>query len=512
MQKDKAVKAAKRRRIDKSWANFQSSFKAVFTDFMLVFQCLLLLSAYAVLAWRFSVFWYVCLGLTAITAIYICIVERRVQVAVSWVILCLISGGCGAFIYLWSRRRVCCFIKRRRHKKALKITPTEFNGGLLDKVSPEVADCCKFLYESGGYAPSLGSVRYFADVPEFFDDVYAAIESAEKFVFIEFFIVADGKLLDKFLPLFAEKTKKGVKIFLLYDDAGSQGVLSAKAKNRLKSAGVIQAAFSPMFAPFNFGLNVRDHRKIIVADGKVGYVCGFNLSDDCTNGRRLQGVWKDAGAKLSGGGVAELSKIFLRQWYAATGDILALSQYSALEIIADGGALVVPYAGGAENDLNVCRGLYLKMIHGAKKKLYIMTPYFVPDGEIIKELCARAKAGCDVRLVLPQVPDYPFIYSLTKANADKLIKSGVKAYFAENTFIHAKVCLTESCLSVGSCNFDMRSFFCEYDNGVFTCDGAAMLQAQVDFEKYFVSPAKARSFNIFRSVKNAFLRLLSPLM
>lgn len=505
----------RRKRIDKSWAGFRAGAKAVFTDALLVVQCLVLAALYAFFAYKFPVFFYVSLGLTACTAVYIFISGYDAQIKASWLLLMILSCGFGYIIYFLANKRVCYGYDRQRFCLIVE-RAKPFQGEFkIENATAAVENDCKYLYNAGGFIPYNGThLKYFSGARGFFEDLLERLERAEKFVLIEFFIVADGVLFEKFLNVFKRKTAVGVEIKILCDDAGCQGVFSVRAKKQLKEAGVKLKMFSQMLAPFNFGLNFRDHRKIVIIDGKTGYICGCNISDDCINERKLDGFWKDAGVRIDGAAVDGLTHTFLRQWEFSTDEKIEFCKYLKQYDKTTDLSTVVPYAGGPELKEALCRGLYANMISGAREKLYFMSPYFVPDGEILSQLKAKALSGVDVRLVLPEVPDYNFIYRITKSNADRLIKYGVKVYYVRDTFVHSKVCLTENCVSVGSVNLDMRAFYQEFDNGVYTDDSDFMCAVASDFEEVFASdqPAVSKKENLFSAAICAVLRIFSPLM
>ena len=251
-----------------------------------------------------------------------------------------------------------------------------------------------------------------------------------------------------------------------------------------------------------------------MVDGKTGYTGGINLIDDCANQRKMEGVWKDSGIRIDGAAVDGLSAQFIRQWQFATREKLDPQKYLNKFDAAENCSLFIPYAGGPEMQGNVCRSVYRDVVLSATEKLYIMTPYLVPDCRFMKLLYKKAAEGVDVRVVLPGVPDYRYIYRITISNARKLIKRGVKVYYSGGEFVHSKVMLTEQVAVVGSVNLDMRAFYQEFDNGVVTDDSGAMEQIASDFEWLFGRNeiAAVSKFNAFNAFVTGALRLISPLM
>lgn len=501
--------------IHKAWVDIPSGVRALLCDGWIVLQLGTLAFLYAFFAYVFPVFWYISLGLTVLAAAHVFICERDPQSKSSWLFLFIVSFGCGYIVYFLADKRICYGHDKRRFEAI-------FNRSLPFVVpydpspcSAPVANDCEYLYNAGGFVPYKNTdIRYYSSARELFDNMIGRLEEAQKFIFIEYFIVADGILLERLIDVLSRKIAQGVDVRLLYDDVGSQGVFSGGNKKRLKAAGVKLRTFEKLFQMFSFSLNYRDHRKIVVIDGKTGYVGGCNIADECVNQHRMQGRWKDAGLRLDGAAVDGLSLMFMRQWEFATREQLNFPEYLNKFEPTENTSNIVPYAGGPELSEPLCRGVYANLIAAARQKLYIMSPYLIPDGDLFAQIKSKAQSGVDVRIVLPAVPDYPFIYRVTRSNAERLMASGVKIYYVNGAFVHSKVMLTENAVAVGSVNVDMRAFYLEYDNGVYTDDRGVMEGAQADFESVFTanevqSPAR---HNIFSRFITAVLRMVSPLM
>lgn len=503
------------KRIHKSWVDFGTGLRAVMSDLFVAAQLGLLVVFYAVGCWAEPVFFYVSEGLSAVTLIYILIFEPDVQSKISWTLLMLLLLGFGFYVYVLSRKPVCYGFKRLRFSKIKKKYLPLVGEFDADRCPAVVKGELEYLYRAGGFIPYTGTdLKYYPYAKPEMDNIIARIDGARSFVFIEFFIVADGVYLDRLISVFRRKVAEGVEILFLYDDVGSAGVLSAEAKKRIRQTGVKLVDFSPLFSLFYFGLNYRNHKKTVVVDGETGYTGGFNLIDDCANQRIMEGIWKDAGLRLDGAAVDGLSLAFMRHWEFATGEKLDCAKYLGNYEKTFSTSVVAPYAGGPEIKEPVCRGIYMRIMDGAQKKLYIMSPYLIPDSKFMGALKKKARAGVDVRLVLPGVPDYRYIYRVTQSNAARLQKSGVKIYYSSGEFVHSKVMLTESCATVGSVNLDMRAFYQEFDNGVYLDDETVMRDIEKDFGEVFVRAgcAEKPKFHPVSAVIAAFLRIFSPLM
>lgn len=510
-----ALRREKPKCVHKKWVDFPTGAKAFLTDLFTASQLALLAALYAFFCWYFPVFFYVSLGLTVCSAVYVFIAEHDSQCKASWLFLFIISFGCGYIVYFLADKRICYGFNRKRYAQIFERSKPYIGAYELQNTSAVVANDCEYIYNSGGYIPYTGTdIKYFSDARKLFDNLIGRLEEAQEFIFLEYFIVAEGVLLERLIDVLKRKAAQGVEVRFLCDDVGCQGVLTASTKKRIKSAGIKLKIFEKLLSPFSFGLNYRDHRKIIVIDGKTGYVGGCNIADECTNQRRMEGLWKDAGVRLDGEAVDGLSLTFLRQWEFSAKEQSNYGRYLHKAEKTQNRSNIVPYAGGPEITESLCRGVYSNVISAAHEKLYIMTPYLIPDSELFSLIKAKAMSGVDVKIVLPAVPDYPFIYRVTRSNAEKLMAHGAKIYFVQGTFVHSKVMLTENCVTVGSVNMDMRAFYQEFDNGIYTDDKGVMADVLDDFEKVFSSNDElvCAKHNLFSRFITAILRVVSPLM
>lgn len=498
----------------KSPHNLGCGIKAFATDFFLAFQLAFIAAMYAFLAYELSLFFYVSLCLTAVAGIHAFSTVYDSHCRAGWLVFLILSCGSGYIFYFLADKRVC-FGADSKKLRALYARPITIVGAYTAPYSSEaVKNDCNYLANTGGFLPYGGRAEYFSSGSGLFKDMLLRLEKAEKFVFIETFIAADGRLLESLLDVLGRKISEGVEVRFLVDDAGCQGKLKASTKKRMRAMGINLKVFSAMFSPFSFSLNFRDHRKIVVIDGKTAYTGGCNIADECVNGVHMSGFWKDSGLRLDGRAVDGMSLIFLKQWDYACKIETEWSDYIGFGESFGGGSVIVPYAGGPNFEESICRGVYVNAVNGAKKRLYIMTPYFIPDGALFDMIKQKALSGTDVRIVLPAIPDWKFIYRVTRDNAERLAAYGVKVYYARGSFIHAKVMLTENCAVVGSANIDMRSFYQQFDNGVYTDDRGVMEDVSADFNDIMDknTPVEKRVGNIFGRLVCSLLKVVSPLM
>lgn len=497
--------------------------KTMFVGLLILLQLVLMALFYFGLTNSFRIYQVVALVLSIICCVHVLSTEKTGQTKTVWVLFLLLFSSFGYIAYFMSSEAIFFGWAKRRYKKIFDRTEcfTPQYCGLSNICRPVEGDV-EYLWNAGGFAPYRNTpLKYFSSGAQLFDDVLSRIKTAKKFVFIEFFIITDGVLLNRFYDALSKKAAEGVDVRIICDGMGSHGTLSYRSRKRLKKAGIKIHRFNRIVPMFTFALNLRDHRKIVVVDGHTAYAGGCNLADEYVNEKRMHGYWKDAGIRAQGAAVNAFTLTFLRQWEFITkktedyAPFLSEAQDGAAD--ASEGYVTVPYADGKDYNLNVCKGVYSNIIAGACEKLYIMTPYFVPDEDTAALLAQKARSGVDVRIILPGVPDKAYVYRVSVDNAERLISSGVKIYKMRHAFVHSKIVLSENCVSVGSGNIDLRSYYNQFENGVYTNDKTVLNAVLNDFNCTFSGCLQVTEEN---STRNTFLprilagvlRIFSPLM
>ena len=518
---DKKRRSGKVKRSDtkvvkiRTQSNRTALVKTAFTMLLIFLQLGLIVSLNFLFAtgWR----WYIVFlfAVSVITAVFVLSSHRSTQSKAVWVLFILLFFECGFLIYIMSNDKVMYARPRKKHREIYKKTQ-EF----VPQYADPNADCdlvkiCRYLNKEGGFVPYTNTeLKYYPSAAATFDDVIEKLKGAEKFVFIEFFAISDGVLFERMLRVLEDKMKNGLDVRIIYDDMGSRN-LSRKTKKRIKKCSGKIRVFNRLVSRFTFAMNYRDHRKIIVIDGKTAYTGGCNLADEYVNEKRMHGYWKDAGLRLCGEAVDAMTLIFLRQWEYIVKKPVDYKPFLGLYEPAESTSTVVPFATGPEFERYVYKAVLENVISSANQRLYFMTPYFVPDESVMLMIGNAAMAGVDVRIVLPQVPDKAYVYVMTKDNAEKLIKLGVKIYYVKDAFVHSKIVLTEKCAVVGTANIDMRSFYQQFENAVITDDKGVMDGVLADFENTFpdsVNPSKAERHGPIKGTVVKALRIVSPLM
>ncbi|MEC1719248.1 cardiolipin synthase [Schinkia azotoformans] len=302
-----------------------------------------------------------------------------------------------------------------------------------------------------------------------FKAILEAMRSANHHIHLEFYIVRDDELGNEIKDILIEKAKSGVAVRFLYDAVGSWK-LSKNYINELRNSGVEIEPFSPVRLPsLNNQINFRNHRKICVVDGNIGFVGGLNIGDEYLGKNEYFGFWRDTHLYVRGEAVRSLQLIFLQDWYYTTGVTLLTPIYLSPNLVEDeefGGVHLL--AGGPDNDWNVIKNVFFAMITSAKKSIWIESPYFIPDDDILSALRVAALSGIDVKVILPSKPDKRLVFYASRSYYTELLEAGIKVYEYSNGFLHSKIIIVDQELaSIGTSNMDMRSFHLNFEVNAF---------------------------------------------
>lgn len=364
-------------------------------------------------------------------------------------------------------------------------------------------------------------LRYFSSGEDVLQPMLEDIRKAEKFIFIEFFIVHEGLFLNSILDELEKKAKEGVEVRFMYDDMGSVSTVGYTFDEAIRRRGIQCVKFNPLKPILSVVMNNRDHRKIMVIDGKVGYTGGFNLSDEYINKVQRFGYWKDTGIRVYGPAVANMTAMFLEMWQYTTGKKEDLTPYfihdTEWEFTKEKG-YVQPYADSPLDKEKVGETVYLNIINRAKDYIYIFTPYLIIDNEMMTALCNAAKSGVDVHIVCPGIPDKKIIFMMTQSYYGQLIKAGVHIHEFAPGFIHAKNFVCDDVIAtVGTINLDYRSLYMHFECGVWMFDADVIAEIKEDALRTI---AKSREITIeeirkqswLKSTAQGILRLFAPMM
>ncbi|MFQ9073340.1 MAG: cardiolipin synthase [Faecalibacillus faecis] len=325
-------------------------------------------------------------------------------------------------------------------------------------------------------------LKYFSLGDDAFEPLLEDLINAMKFIFMQFFIVDEVKMLTSVLDILKQKVQEGVEVRFMYDDVGSLTMLPRHYYRQLEKMGIQSVAFNP-FVPFlSLAMNNRDHKKIVVVDGKIGFSGGFNLADEYINQRVKYGHWKDSGLMIHGEAVNSLTKLFLESWNVAKNSEEDYEKYYVHEENKENDGFGVPYGDSPLDDESVGENVYLNMINQSHDYLYITTPYLILDDNLQTALINASKRGVDVRIITPGIPDKKLVFRVTRSYYQTLMKHGIRIYEYTPGFIHAKNFLVDDkCATVGTINLDYRSLYLHFENGIYLYNNKILKDIKEDF-------------------------------
>lgn len=355
---------------------------------------------------------------------------------------------------------------------------------------------------------------------DFFKKLFEDIEEAKNTVFIQSYILKSDTIGKKFVDLLKRKASEGVEVKLLVDGMGARNFKPRDRKD-LKRNGVSVAVFFPgLFQTINTRINFRNHRKIVVIDHKIAYVGGFNIGDEYVSESKKFGFWRDTHLRIVGDAVAGLEFRFFLDYRAASdkedGQFVSLLNQEKINNKYRKDMCIV--TSGPDSKVNSIRNGYEKIITRAKKNIYIQTPYFVPDEGILNSIKVAALSGCQVHIMIPRIKDHPFVHWASLSFIGDLLQWGVRAYFYEGGFLHAKViCCDDKLSSVGTANFDIRSFELNFEVNAFIFDEELNKSLVEDFKKDLEKSTELTLLDYENrsnlvKFKEGISRLLSPLL
>lgn len=358
----------------------------------------------------------------------------------------------------------------------------------FEEKHPVTSRMSRYIRANGAPLYKNNHVRYYEMGEDAFEDLFEDLEKAEDFIFIEFFIVAEGALWDEMHDILKKKIDEGVEVKFLYDDFGALLRTGKDFAQKLREEGFQVEIFNPIHKYVGkLFMNFRNHQKIVVIDGKIAYTGGFNIADEYANLVERFGVWKDAGIRITGDAVWAMTITFLELWtVCARDDKIDYDRYLPqlptetsdvyCHVLRDGSALGPHSFVGS---------VYKQMIQFAGRKLYIMTPYLILEDIMTETLIEAAERGVDVCIITPYIPDKKYVKMMTEYNYGALLKHGIRIYEYTPGFIHSKVVMNEHCAIVGTINMDYRSFYLHYENGIWVYDDTFKKKVNKDFEKTF---------------------------
>jgi len=463
-------------------------------------------------------------------AILLIFFERRDPTSTwLWIMALTFLPGIGFILYLFigqdlSKQKMFKTKEEEdNHFRGLALMQNqEINEGKFQYIDPnfqKYEDHIKMhLMNSDAYFTQNNNVDLFFTGEEKFEAMLESISKAKEYIYIEYYIFKSDRIGSKFIDALSKKAKEGIDVKLLVDGMGGRN-LSKKSKKQLEDAGVGFAVFFPPFVPWlSIRLNYRNHRKICIVDGREAYVGGFNIGDEYLGRSKKFGHWRDTHIRIKGSAISSLQWRFFLDWRFATKEDLTQRQsylHHRDDLYHVGMQIVT---SGPDSKWPSVKDGYLKTISDAREKIYIETPYFIPDDSIYEALRLAGLSGLDVRVMIPNKPDHPFVYWASMSYIGGLLQAGVKFYTYEKGFLHSKVVVADDFVSsVGTANLDIRSFKLNFEVNAFIYDESINLKLTENFIKDLkyckeitLEAYKNRS-NIVK-LKESVSRLLSPIL
>ena len=389
----------------------------------------------------------------------------------------------------------------------------------LEEKSLPAASQFRYLWNAAR-VPVYENTRadYFAECTDAFETMKRDLEQAEHFIFMEYFIVEDRSSFRELQEILIRKHRQGVEVRLLYDDIGSVGYVNLAFAKRLSDAGIRCVPFNPAVPILHLFMNHRDHRKITVIDGKVGFTGGYNLAEAYFDRERPYGKWKDTGLRLEGEAVRSLTATFLELWSVSAREQENVGRWLAVRHRVEARGFVQPFGDDPLGPERLAKNVYMNLITGAGKSLYIMTPYLIIPDDLSDALSLAARRGVDVRIITPGIPDKRTVYAVTRSYYAALARQGVRIYEYSPGFCHGKQCIADGiAASIGTSNFDYRSLYHHFENNVLLYDCEAVTAMAADFAQMFpqcreVTRDYCQGRKGFLMLWQCALRLFAPLM
>ena len=464
------------------------SIAIILIELFVIFGIILYMSQIAPLVWVSLVF------LVSVATV-IAIVNRSMspESKVTWLIVTFVPVF-GPLLYLM-------FGERRLSKKELKqlqelnsIAFHENNGRQLhlqlqetDKSAYGIINALLHM-DSNAEVYDQTDSQFFASGEEMWQQMLEDLKRAEKFIFLEYYIVDEGLMWDSILEILEEKAAQGVEVKMLYDDIGCMVTLPGDYTVHLRSKGIDAHKFNKVIPRMTVAYNNRDHRKILVIDGQISYTGGINLADEYINHIERFGHWKDSGIRIDGPATQAFTRLFLMNWYINRGEISDFDQYHLENQTRFGSGLCIPYGSGPKPiyQMKVGKIVYQNLINQAEDFVYITTPYLIIDYDLTEDIKNAAMRGVDVRIVTPHIPDKKLIQLVTRGAYPDLLSAGVRIFEYTPGFIHSKQMIVDDRFAaVGTINLDYRSLVHHYENAVLLYKTESIADIRKDFEEIF---------------------------
>ena len=491
----------------------------------LVLQILFLFAAFYKLEDAMPYFWGGNTLLSAAVVLSLFGNDENPTVKLTWFFILSVLPVFGLILYLFIRTDLGHRLMIRRYNDIQAQTEDLIASPAACKTEdlpPETQGLAAYLERRGFPCYQNTEAEYFPLGDDAFEVMLQELKRAEHFIFLEYFIVSEGYMWGRILEILTEKVREGVEVRLMYDGTCAVALLPYGYPKKLEKLGIACRMFAPLRPFVSTHYNYRDHRKIMVIDGKVGFTGGINLSDEYINRTSRLGHWKDTAIALRGDAVRSLTLMFLQMWDVSSLHLAPESYRQYLDIAQPPRektpGYVIPYGDSPLDRDLVGEMVYLDIINRANRYVHIMTPYLIIDNEMLTALTYAARRGVEVQLILPHIPDKEIAFSLAHTYYRRLLDSGVQVYEYEPGFVHAKVFVSDDCKAVvGTINLDYRSLYHHFECAAYLYDTPEIRDIERDFRETRQKCVRAsrellRNDPPMRKLSGACMRVIAPLL
>ena len=499
--------------------------KKLLNTLIIVFQLLLFAGVFIWFNEYYPYFWALYVLADILLILWEVNREESADFKIVWVLLIALMPIAGALMYLYLHTD---FASRRLARKVeLEVSRSKAFLRQDDEVKRHMEEdktvdrgIFRYIQQVAGYPIWQNTcLQYYPLGDDFFPAFVDALEQAEEFIFMEFFIIDEGRMWDTVHTILKRKVKQGVEVRLFYDGMGTMGLLPSDYAKTLREEGIDCRIFSPVRPFLSTYQNNRDHRKICVIDGHIGFTGGVNLADEYINEKARFGHWKDTAIMLRGDAVKNFTLMFLQMWNVGKWKPEDYSVYlKPTAFTAPSNSFIAPFGDAPLDKEQVGKEVYIHMLNTAKEYVHIMTPYLTPDTDLLSALKFAAKRGVSVKILMPHVPDKWYAFAIAHAYYPELIRSGVQIYEYDPGFVHAKVTVSDDEKAVvGSINYDFRSLYLHYECGTYIYRDPVIDDIEADFQKTLeqsraVTLSSWKRLGVFHRLFGWVFRVLAPLV
>ncbi len=494
---------------------------------LVILQIGLIIAAFDWLRERSVYFYGFFLVVTVLTVIAIINERSNPMIKLAWIVPVLVFPVGGVLFYLFMQtqlapKMIAYRLRELLHKTEPYLQQDEQTFLEVKEKDIQISNLAYYVGKKGGYPIyKNSSVTYFPIGEKKFEELINQLRQAKHFIFMEYFIVEEGYMWNTILDILIEKASKGVEVRFMYDGMCSVTMLPYNYPKTLQEFGIKSKIFSPIRPVLSSHQNNRDHRKIVVIDGKVAFTGGVNLADEYINKKVRFGHWKDNAIMIKGEAVRSFLIMFLQMWNITEKKEEDYEKYLCYvdqeKAVVDDG-FVMPYGDSPFDEENVGEEVYINMIYRAKHYVHIMTPYLILDNEMLRALIFSAKSGVDVKIIMPHIPDKWYAFVLAKTYYGELIDAGVKIYEYTPGFVHAKTFIVDGEEAVvGTINLDFRSLYLHFEDATYLYQNSEIDKIEEDYENtlkkcMLITKEMCKTLALKERVAGRILRLFAPLM